>query len=181
MRGAAEKSYRTQFQQQLGLQFGISGAGGNDGGADRPQPLLEQQPGRHQMVRPGVERDVAATNAGGFEYHVHAVSGRIIDMGRFKDRAGRDEDVAQFAEIAGQEAGEWRIGRLQFEQPLLLQHRQPVEVRLTGEIGGRKPGLAETLRQRRRVADGAGIRPRVCVQSVRSSVIPASASCGDNA
>jgi hypothetical protein len=98
MRGAAEKSYRTQFQQQLGLQFGIASAGGNDGGADRPQPLLEQQPGRHQMVRPGVERDVDATNAGGFEYHVHAVSGRIIAMGRFKDRAGRDEDVAQFAD-----------------------------------------------------------------------------------
>ena len=36
MRGAAEKSYRTQFQQQLGLQFGIAGAGGNDGAALQP-------------------------------------------------------------------------------------------------------------------------------------------------
>jgi hypothetical protein len=102
-------------------------------------------------------------------------------MGRFKDRAGRDEDVAQFAEIAGQEAGEWRIGRLQFEQPLLLQHRQPVEVGLTGEIGGRKPGLAETLHQRRRVADGAGIDLAYECKASAHPVIPASASCGDNA
>src|SRR5690606_32963832 len=103
--GARDDRGDASLGNDLGLQFMIADTARYHGGADGLRGRVEQQSRGNEMVRPGIENDVARPDTRRAEEHVEIV-GTITREGWLEDRSRRDVDPLQRSRIRREEAAE---------------------------------------------------------------------------
>src|SRR3954453_16680329 len=92
--GATEKHRRVERDEQVCLQLSVAGPCWYDGRSDGSQSSVKRESGRYKMVAPCVQREIAPSDSGRREQHVHSTTRMIVPKRRLKNRPRRDIDVA---------------------------------------------------------------------------------------
>ena len=126
------------------LRGGVTGSGGDNGTGKVTKGFFEHEACGREMVVEGNLREVTGTETSGVETFGPSpvVIGAVFGI---EDRAGRQEDALQLAEILGEQSAETGAHGLKEDKLFLLNDRDVLDVVQSAELVHIELGTVKTL------------------------------------